>query len=734
MTDKKRILVVEDEGIIAKGIKSSLETLGYAVTSWVTTGEDAIQTVEKNPPDLVLMDIVLQGELDGIEAAKQIYSRFAVPVVYLTAYADESTLERAKVTQPFGYLLKPFEDRELNTSIEIALYKHQVEKKLKESEKRFKSLVSNVPGAIYRCANDANWTMKFISPAIEELSGYPYTDFLQNRVRSYASIMHPDDRKMANDLAQEALRQKEAFVLEYRIIHADGSIRWVYEKGQGTFDDQEELLWLDGAIFDQTDQKKAEDALRYEHENLINILGSMEDGVYIGNKDYDIEYCNAAIKKEFDAKKGNKCYSVFFGREEPCPWCKNSEVFQGKTVRWDFQYEKNNKTYDCLDTPIRKPDGTISKLKILHDITQRKRMEEELIKAKEKAEEATKLKDKFVSLVSHDLRSPFISITGFLNLLMKDEKEPLHPKHKQMLERVQESSNRLLTMLDELLEIGRLQTGKIALNPSFIDGRLAAALALSYMEHQACEKGIKLSNEVLEGTRLYADSQLFGQVLLNLVSNAIKFCGKGDTVTFFVPTGKKTSIALRDTGTGISDTLIPSLFAHEIKTSTSGTKGEKGTGLGLPLSHDIMKAHGGTLKAESKKGDGSVFYADLPHVRPKILVVDDEESARFMIKELLEDLDVEIVEAKGGAEALKLMEKDPPHLAILDLIMPGMDGFELLENLQKNPQTDNIPVVVITSDQNVETRQNAFQMGASDFAAKPVLPEDLIPRVRRFIN
>lgn len=131
---KKQILVVEDERIVATDIKMSVQRLGYAVCGIAFSGEEAIKKTEEMHPDLVLMDIVLEGEMDGIEAASAIRTRFDIPIVYLTAYADEKTLERAKITEPFGYIIKPFEDRELNSILEIALYKHTMERKLKKTQ------------------------------------------------------------------------------------------------------------------------------------------------------------------------------------------------------------------------------------------------------------------------------------------------------------------------------------------------------------------------------------------------------------------------------------------------------------------------------------------------------------------------------------------------------------------------------------------------------------------------
>ncbi len=128
---KSKIMIVEDEWITADDIKTSLQSLGYTVTSMVSSGKEAIQKAEEDRPDLVLMDIVLKGKMDGIEAANQIRSRFNIPIVYLTAYADEKVLERAKITEPFGYIVKPFINEDLKITIEIALYKHKAERERK---------------------------------------------------------------------------------------------------------------------------------------------------------------------------------------------------------------------------------------------------------------------------------------------------------------------------------------------------------------------------------------------------------------------------------------------------------------------------------------------------------------------------------------------------------------------------------------------------------------------------
>jgi PAS domain S-box-containing protein len=155
---------------------------------------------------------------------------------------------------------------------------------LSESENRFKTLVSNIPGATYRCKFDKEWTMEYISDEVEKISGYPASDFINNNVRSYASIIHHEDTKLAEDTAEKAIAEKMPFEIEYRVICADKSIRWVYEKGQGAFDDTGKVLWLDGAIFDITERKQAENLTQLQQQQLIQAdkmatLGILVSGV-----------------------------------------------------------------------------------------------------------------------------------------------------------------------------------------------------------------------------------------------------------------------------------------------------------------------------------------------------------------------------------------------------------------------------------------------------------------------
>lgn len=207
-----QILVVEDESVVAEHIRRSLQNMGYSVPSVASSGSEAIKEVEDKSPDLVLMDIVLKGEMDGIETAMQIRSRFNIPVVYLTAYSDEKILERAKNTEPFGYVIKPFNERDLHINIEIALYKHMMETKLKESEKRLLeknqwlvAVIESIGDAVI--ATDPEGTIRLMNPIAEALTGWKQNEALGEPLANIFNIVSEKIDEKIEDPITKAIRE-----------------------------------------------------------------------------------------------------------------------------------------------------------------------------------------------------------------------------------------------------------------------------------------------------------------------------------------------------------------------------------------------------------------------------------------------------------------------------------------------------------------------------------------------
>jgi PAS domain S-box-containing protein len=201
----KSILIVEDEIITAKDIKECLQDNGYVVLSIASSGEEAIKKVKEENPDLVLMDIMLKGALDGIETARQICSIANIPIVYLTAFSDKNILERAKITEPFGYILKPFNQRELHINIEIALYKHKMERELKESERWLDSILKNLGEAVI--ATDKNGVIKFMNPFAEALTGWKWEDALGKPLKNAFSIISEGSDEPIENPVIKAIRE-----------------------------------------------------------------------------------------------------------------------------------------------------------------------------------------------------------------------------------------------------------------------------------------------------------------------------------------------------------------------------------------------------------------------------------------------------------------------------------------------------------------------------------------------
>ena len=183
---KKLILIVEDEMLIANSLKEIIKEYGYEVTDVIPTGEGAVAKVSEIPPDLILMDIMLEGEMDGIEATRKIQENFDIPVIYLTAYATNEVLERAKVIQPSGFILKPVEDRELYANIELAFYKHKMKMRLKDSEEKFHKLIEKENDGVVIIQNNL---IKYANPSfavlvgrtVDEVIGTQFYDYIHNK-------------------------------------------------------------------------------------------------------------------------------------------------------------------------------------------------------------------------------------------------------------------------------------------------------------------------------------------------------------------------------------------------------------------------------------------------------------------------------------------------------------------------------------------------------------------------
>ncbi len=248
-----KLMIVEDETIVALDLQDHLQSLGYEVVGTASTGAEAVRKAEKSRPDLVLMDIILKGSMDGVEAAEIIRTRFGIPVIFLTACADDATLQRAKVTEPFAYVLKPYEERELHGHIEIALYRHSMEKRLRESEERYSLATQG--------ANDGLWDWNlecgqiYLSQRWKGMLGYQDGQ-IGERPEDWLERVHPADRPELSRRLQEHIKGGSPhFECEYRILDAAGSYRWMLCRGLALRDRGGNPYRMAGSQTDITERK-----------------------------------------------------------------------------------------------------------------------------------------------------------------------------------------------------------------------------------------------------------------------------------------------------------------------------------------------------------------------------------------------------------------------------------------------------------------------------------------------
>ena len=248
---------------------------------------------------------------------------------------------------------------------------------------------------------------------------------------------------------------------------------------------------------------------------------------------------------------------------------------------------------------------------LLREIALRRQVERDLLVAKDRAEAATNLKDKFVSLVAHDIRSPLSGLLAIHRMMLADEAQPLPPQHQEWVETALSKTSQFLQSMEDLLNLNRLQTGQLVPQKTRFDLWEVAEEVLMD-KTLALAKGITLQQEVPPHSYCYGDRALLTSVVRNLVENAIKFCRSGDRIRITLPPGQPHCFAVVDTGPGIDLQQLPHLFSALIKTSTLGSQGERGSGLGLPLCHEIVLAHGGRLTVESQPNQGTTFLVCLP--------------------------------------------------------------------------------------------------------------------------
>jgi PAS domain S-box-containing protein len=495
------------------------------------------------------------------------------------------------------------------------------QKKLYELALQYKTLVENVPGIVYRCAYDEDWTMSFISDEIQRLTGYPASDFIDNAVRPFNSIIHADDLGNVGQVIQKAVSEKKAYSLEYRINCSDGSYVWVQEKGRGVYGQDNNIIWLDGVIIDITYIKQAEEQLLESQKKYEQLARNSRTFHWEVDPNGLYTYLSPVVKdvtgyapEELTGKK------YFY---DLCPEAEREKLKESAFaamhkkepfVSWENQIvSKDGQTLwvSSDGIPVLNKQGEYTGFRGSDsDITERKLAQEQI-------QHAIQMQMEFTSTVSHELRTPLTAIKEGIAIVLDGSAGEINEEQKDFLDTAKRNVNRLTRLINDVLDFQKLKAGKAQFNIEESDINVVISEAHKQMSPEAKKRGLDLIlnlDKTIPNIRFDCDAIM--RVLINIINNAFKFTDKGSVslVSQNKPEENLIYVRVEDTGCGIKESDLPKLFEDFEQLEKGKDRKTGGTGLGLAISKKIMIQHGGRIWAESEPGRGTHLIFVLPIV------------------------------------------------------------------------------------------------------------------------
>jgi PAS domain S-box-containing protein len=617
--EKKKIFVVEDESIVSLEIQSRLKTLGYAVSGAAASGDEAIRKVIELRPDLILMDIRIKGEMDGIETAAEIKKLYDIPIIFLTAYADPTTIQRAKITDPYGYIIKPFEERELHISIEIALYKDHTQKLIREKDKWLTAILRSVGDAVI--ATNTLGKIKFINKVAERLTGYTKEEAIDKELSSIFKIRSEATKEYAKNAVQKVMQTGEVVGLanHSELVSKNGIVYPIADSGSPVKDENGNITGVVFVFQDLSYYKKTEE--------LINIqttaLNSAYNGIVITDFAGEIIYVNDSMYRITGYTRDelmHKNVSIFKSNLHPDEFFADmwKTISSGKTWKGEIQNRrKNGEPYheDMSITPLKNEyNEIVNFISVKEDISDRKKNEIELIKAKDKAERSDRLKSEFLSQMSHEMRTPINIISNFMQIYEDELQQKLSPELKKTISAVKTESYRIISTIDSIMNMAQLKAGTF--KPILQKLNLYEDVIKPYLDQWIIfseDKKLKLhiSGE-LENIFIEGDSYSLGHAINHIVDNAIKFTDEGEVKVNCKSENDFVIINVSDTGNGISEEYLPFIFDPFSQEHQGYNRQFEGNGLGMALVKQYCMLNNSKINIKSKKGVGTNVKVSIP--------------------------------------------------------------------------------------------------------------------------
>jgi PAS domain S-box-containing protein len=642
----------------------------------------------------------------------------------------------------------------------------RAEEALKESERRFRTLADNISQFAWM-ADRNGWIFwynqrwfEYTGTTLEEMQGW-----------GWQKVHHPDYVERVVEKISRCYETGQPWEDTFPLRGKDGRYRWFLSRALPIRDEAGNISCWFGTNTDITKRKRAEEALKESEDRLRMAIESAQLGTWDWNLTTDCLTWDANCKAMFGLPpEAQSSIESFFEALHP----DERERLEGAIQRslspasggnYDVEYRtigiqdgierwiaaKGQVYFDSAGKPQRFI-GTVL------DITEQKQAEarrEQLLEqeqaAREAAERANRIKDEFLAILSHELRTPLNPILGWSRLLQTRKFN--ETKTAEALATIERNARLQIELIDDLLDIAKILRGKLNLKITSVHLSSAIAAAIETIEMAATAKSISLHQELPNIGQISGDAARFQQIVCNLLSNAIKFTPPGGRVDIrLARVGDRAEITVRDTGKGIRPDFLPHIFESFRQEDASIERKYGGLGLGLAIVRQLVEAHGGTITADSPgEGLGAIFTVRLPllNVAPqmkqteelpcqepdlagiRVLTVDDEPDARELLTVLLTQYGATVKSVASAAEVLATFQSFQPDVLVIDIGMPEVDGYTLIQQIRALPpeKGGQIPAIALTAYAREEDRQRALNSGYQRHVTKPLETDRLVRAV-----
>ena len=643
--------------------------------------------------------------------------------------------------------------RELEEQIQ---WRKRAQKGLAASEKHFRRLIENISDII--TIIDAQGIISYISPSVENVMGALPADLVEQDVRR---LIHPDDSR-AIDIAalHEQYQDKKTF--EYRVKDKHGAWHDLESVIQKFEQDDESVAYILSSR-DVTARKKAEE----ETDKLRMIVEQLPSSIMMTDMEGAIEYVNPAFEQvtgyAFAEVLGKNPRLLHSGKTAQhvyrAMW---KDIHAGKIWRGEFVNRKKNGelyTENVVVIPIKNSQGENRHyVAVKENIT-------ELRRAQREAENANRAKSRFLSRMSHELRTPLNAINGFSQLMLKSRKNPLNAKQKDMASQIHAAGRHLLSLINEVLDLARIESGELSLSLEAIDPKMVVEESLALVQPLARAKQVRIISQCPEQLPMVrADLIRAKQILLNMLSNATKYNREDGSVTMRVVQHQAHFLCfeVEDNGIGIAADKQKDIFTPFARVVENPDTVE-GSGIGMTITKQLVETMGGEIGFSSELGVGSTFWFTLPIVathtatevwsamdasaakgvsahgadraQHRVLYIEDNPAnVRFIESYFSERPEFSIQVALSGEEGVAAAKQNPPDLILLDLNLPGIDGFQVYRQLKAHADTEFIPVIAVSADAMKKTINKAHKLGFAGYLAKPVDIDQLQQAIKKVLG